>query len=122
MPNPPMNDWICPECGAVFRAKDTFHADGRRGKTCPAGHWSSVAAIRSHTKSVGTPQTEAEEVRKRLARMGLGERNDQLTVALRWMLDGYDRALASLPEKSIARGVVDGAFGKLPAMAREVLG
>lgn len=56
-----------------------------------------------------------------LRRMGVGERTEQLSVALQWMLAGYDKALAAYPQHSQARAILEGAFGPLPDLAREIL-
>ena len=45
----------------------------------------------------------------------------QLAIALRSLLDGYDRALATLPRTSIAHGIVEEAFGRTPALAATLL-
>jgi len=100
----------------------SYSSRGSAGKTCPAGHWTSIAMINKHLENLGKQPAAVSEVRKQLTNMGVGERTEQLSVALRWMLDGYDKAIATLPEGTMARGMVAGAFGRMPEMAREVLG
>lgn len=65
----------------------------------------------------GSRTTEAA-----LARQGIAERVDQLTVALQWMLECHKKAQQVMPEGSQARALLEGAFGKLPELAQSLVG
>lgn len=129
----PTRDYTCPDCGVVFRARGAWVA-GRHGKVCPNGHFYPVNHLVQFAKTgtlpgsrsrkspqVPKPISEAKTVAKALESRGLGERTSQLSCALRWMLEGYQKAIAAMPERSQGRQLVDGAFGQAPAMCRELL-
>lgn len=133
----PTRDYTCPVCKAVFRAPGTWRA-GRIGKVCPAGHFHTVNQLvcwekngrlsQLRQRKVAAPKqpdvkpiAAPKPVERALASMGVGERTSQLSVALRWMLEGYAKAISSMPEKSMARQLVEGAFGKTPIMAKDLL-
>ena len=63
--------------------------------------------------------------RKRVLRtireLGFQNEREALQLILISMLAGYDQAIATLPEKSMSRLMVVGAFGASPTLARQLL-
>lgn len=47
---------------------------------------------------------------------------DDLELALRAMIEGYERLLRVMPEGTTAHRLASGSFGKAPDVARRVLG
>lgn len=62
---------------------------------------------------------ERNSVLLRAREVGIAGDVEALQMALAAMLGGYDRLLATIPERSVA--VVAGAFGKSPEVARQIL-
>lgn len=63
--------------------------------------------------------------RKRAAREFLNRaprRVDDLELALRAMVEGYERLIRVMPEGTLAHRMAAGSFGKAPEVARQVLG
>ena len=56
-----------------------------------------------------------------LKTLGAPRSSDALQMALTTMLEGYEKAVATLPPGSVARTVVEGAFGRAPEISRKVL-
>lgn len=81
-----------------------------------------VAKVGRKQLPIDDPTVRHRVVNRRLASVDIGERTEQLTLALTWMLDGYDKAAATMPAGSQARALLDGAFGKTVQLARDVLG
>lgn len=86
-----------------------------RGQTDPSQGWQVVTGPGTGYRQPRLAPAES------LRRMGVGERTEQLAVALQWMLEGYRKAAAAMPEGSQSRAILDGAFGPLPGMADEIL-
>lgn len=64
----------------------------------------------------------AKELRERfLKTLGAPTSKDAMQMALQTMLEGYEKAVATLPPNSLAREMVAAAFGKAPEISRKVL-
>ena len=130
-PNP-KREFTCPECGVKFKSRNII-IYGKNGKECPNEHWHTISDLKHHERHGKLPDRRERQqgggrryirvnAQRKLSNLGVGERTDQLTVALQWMLGGYDKLVAQLPTGSQGRALVDGAFGKSPVLCREVLG
>ena len=95
---------ICPECGETILTP-SYMVKGSFLKTCSLGHTTDTKALRAERQARETAEIEA--------------RNESLELALTAMLEGYSRAVATMPP--LAAGLMAGAFGKAPEIALEVL-
>lgn len=129
----------CPDCAASYVSPVVIRG-GVRGKQCPGGHWYSTVHLLYHEKHGCLPKPRTikpkpapsaaaakrlpvqRAERLKFARIGLAERTDQLTLALRTLLTGHDRLMQALPPNSPVRGLAEGSFGRAPQLCREILG
>lgn len=129
----------CPDCAESYVSPLVIR-NGVRGKQCPNGHWYSTVHLIYHEKHGCLPKpriikpkpaaraaaTKRPPVQRadqlKFARIGLAERTDQLTLALRTLLTGHDRLMQALPPNSPVRGLAEGSFGRAPQLCREILG
>jgi len=108
----------CPTCGVGFTGSPRQrNGQGSWRKECPAGHWHTLHEL------ARTRNAEAQEARDSLMAktkaVGIRTDIDAMRLALAAMLGGYERLLATTPERS--RGVIDGAFGKSPEVCKQIL-
>lgn len=108
----------CPTCKVEFTgAMQRKNGQGSWKKVCPAGHWHTLNELARSRNS------ERQGLRaSMLAKTGsVGIRTDieAMRLALAAMLGGYERLLATTPERSWS--VIDGAFGKSPEVAKQIL-
>jgi hypothetical protein len=95
---------LCPECGVEILT-GSYRIKGQMRKTCPNGHTTAADKLRAERWLRTAPSIQA--------------RNESLELALTAMLEGYSRAVATMPP--MAAGLMAGAFGKAPDIALEVL-
>jgi len=108
----------CPTCRVEFIGSPQQRGgQGSWRKVCPAGHWHTLTAL------TRTRNAEAQEARESLMsktrEVGIRTDIDAMRLALAAMLGGYERLLATTPERS--RPVIAGAFGKSPEVCRQIL-
>ncbi len=126
----PTRQFACPVCQVKFAAPGSIQ-NGKSGKVCPAGHFSTLGALYAFEKSgkAPSPKLAPQEaapkepcppgIRKAAQALGMSSDRDRYQLAAVSLLAGYDRALATLPP--MARLMVEGAFGSAPAVARKIL-
>jgi hypothetical protein len=67
------------------------------------------------------PARSAAALKEVREEFGATTEEETLRACLLLMLEGYERAMATLPPGSAARGIVDGSFGQGPRIARGVM-
>ncbi len=121
---------ICPTCRVEFTASQVANPNPQRttkGKRCPGGHWHSLNALwnmrekvdREQNPMVKTPKKEKPPTLKAL---GFGGPHEAYQLAATYLLDGYDQAMKTAPEGTMARAIIDGAFKGRAEIARQILG
>jgi hypothetical protein len=105
---------ICPTCGVGFKAGQEGN-----GKRCPAGHWHPMADLR---KSAIKPKKQDQALRAMREEGIARDEHDATRIALASMIAGYDKSLETLPDGSLARRMVEGAFGNSIVIARSLMG
>lgn len=117
--------WVeetCPECQAVFVAEPELMPDSvAKGKRCPNGHWTPIYRLVKTRKKGQTKPADDTPLSRRLRAAGIVGETQAYQLMAQALLAGYDKAMETLPAGSMSRTLVEGAFGKVPALAREVL-
>lgn len=108
----------CPTCRVEFLGSPQQRGgQGSWRKVCPAGHWHTLNELSK------TRNSERQELRTALLaktkEVGIRTDIDAMRLALAAMLGGYERLLATVPERS--RPVIAGAFGKSPEVCKQIL-
>jgi len=108
----------CPTCGITFTGSPRQrNGQGSWKKECPAGHWHTLHEL-ARTRNADQ-QAARHVVMAKTKEVGIRTDIDAMRLALAAMLGGYERLLATTPERS--RPVIDGAFGKSPEVCRKIL-
>lgn len=108
----------CRTCGGEFSGTpQPRNGNGVWGKTCPEGHFNTLGEL-DKTRNANR-QASRHAVMSKVRTVGVASGEDALRLALAAMMGGYERLLATTPERS--RAVIDGAFGKSPAVAKQIL-
>lgn len=107
-----------PTCGVTFTGSPRQrNGQGSWKKECPAGHWHTLHEL-ARTRNADQ-QAARHVVMTKTKDVGIRTDIDAMRLALAAMLGGYERLLATTPERS--RPVIDGAFGKSPDVCRQIL-
>ena len=108
----------CPTCRVEFTGSPKQrNGQGSWRKECPAGHWHTLHEL-ARTRNADQ-QAARHVVMTKTKDVGIRTDIDAMRLALAAMLGGYERLLATTPERS--RPVIDGAFGKSPEVCRQIL-
>jgi len=108
----------CPTCGVTFTGSPRQrNGQGSWKKECPAGHWHSIHEL-ARTRNADQ-QAARHAVMARTKAVGISTDIDAMRLALAAMLGGYERLLATTPERS--RPVIAGALGKSPEVCKQIL-
>lgn len=108
----------CPTCGVTFTGSPRQrNGQGSWRKECPAGHWHTLHEL-ARTRNADQ-QAARHVVMAKTKEVGIRTDIDAMRLALAAMIGGYERLLATTPERS--RAVIEGAFGKSPALAKQIL-
>lgn len=108
----------CPTCGVTFTGSPRQrNGHGSWKKECPAGHWHTLHEL-ARTRNADQ-QAARHVVMTKTKDVGIRTDIDAMRLALAAMLGGYERLLATTPERS--RPVIAGAFGKSPEVCRQIL-
>lgn len=112
----PSKAYACPDCGVKFIAKNSEDNEGRRGKTCPQGHWNTTSRLHKFTMNgvIGKRGKPAADSHKPSS-------SAHLRVALRMMLESYELMERTIPKRTIAHGMATAPFKGVVGLAREVL-
>ncbi len=110
---------ICPTCNTTFTASPnpSRNSNTVRYKTCPNGHTHSTNQLTAYRKKM----SDTADIKSRLFAVGIRNDTESLRLALVWMLDGHDKAMAVLPDGSQAKALVAGAFGQTVELARKMV-
>ena len=109
---------MCPTCGVTFTGSPRKrNGQGSLKKECPAGHWHTLHEL-ARTRNADQ-QAARHVVMTKTKDVGIRTDIDAMRLALAAMLGGYERLLATTPERS--RPVIAGAFGKSPEVCRQIL-
>jgi hypothetical protein len=108
----------CPTCGVTFTGSPRQrNGQGSWKKECPAGHWHTLHEL-ARTRNADQ-QAARHVVMAKTKEVGIRTDIDAMRLALASMLGGYERLLATTPERS--RPVIAGAFGKSPEVCKQIL-
>ena len=108
----------CPTCGITFTGSPRQrNGQGSWKKECPAGHWHTLHEL-ARTRNADQ-QAARHVVMTKTKDVGIRTDIDAMRLALAAMLGGYERLLATTPERS--RPAIAGAFGKSPEVCRQIL-
>lgn len=108
----------CPTCRVEFiGSPQQRNGQGSWRKVCPAGHWHTLNEL-SRTRNAER-QDVRDDLLARTGSVGIKTDIEAMRLALAAMLGGYERLLATTPERS--RPVIAGAFGKSPEVAKQIL-
>jgi hypothetical protein len=108
----------CPTCGITFTGSPwQRNGQGSWKKECPAGHWHTLHEL-ARTRNADQ-QAARHVVMAKTKEVGIRTDIDAMRLALAAMLGGYERLLATTPERS--RPVIAGAFGKSPEVCKQIL-
>ena len=108
----------CPTCRVEFTGSPKQrNGQGSWRKECPAGHWHTFTEL-ARTRNAERQATR-NAVMSMTKEVGIRTDIDAMRLALAAMLGGYERLLATVPERS--RPVIAGAFGKSPEVCKQIL-
>ena len=108
----------CPTCRVEFIGSPQLrNGQGSWRKACPAGHWHTLNEL-SRTRNAAS-QGVRDDLLARTGSVGIKTDIEAMRLALAAMLGGYQRLLATTPERS--RAVIEGAFGKSAEVAKQIL-
>lgn len=108
----------CPTCGVCFTGSPQQRdGQGSWKKVCPEGHWHTLHEL-ARTRNADKQEMRSAVMAK-TRNVGIRTDIDAMRLALGAMLGGYERLLATTPEKS--RPVIAGAFGKSAEIAKQIL-
>lgn len=108
----------CPTCRVEFiGSPQQRNGQGSWRKVCPAGHWHTLHEL-ARTRNADQ-QAARHVVMAKTKEVGIRTDIDAMRLALAAMLGGYERLLATTPERS--RPVIAGAFGKSPEVCKQIL-
>lgn len=119
---------ICPTCRAEFTGPQVANSPWKtKGKRCPAGHWHTLNALWNMRQKIDrekNPMTPPAKKEKppTLRSLGFGGPQEAYQLAATYLLDGYDQAMKTAPEGTMARAIIDGAFKGRAEIARQILG
>lgn len=112
---------VCPDCGHHWQQVAVV-IHGRSTKTCPecGAEWRPHVLLAHRRKLAATAAGNGAALAK-FRRLGMANECEALQAGLASMIAGYDQALATLPAGSLARRLVEGAFGSAPGIARTLI-
>lgn len=123
MPKGRKKAWVCPECRAQFSAPNTPDPKNSAkgpGKLCSCGHWTPIWRLYRYKDRPYEGETR-NGVLEKMRHFGLFGEIESLQVTIQALLGSYESALQSLPEGSMARGILEGSFKNTVIMAKRVL-
>lgn len=119
---------VCATCRTEFVASPTMNPpNATRGKRCPNGHWHSLNSLLNMREKVERERNPLKLKPKKLRpetlrSLGFGGPHEAYQLAATYLLDGYDQAMKTAPEGTMARAIIDGAFKGRAEIARQILG
>lgn len=128
--NAPYVKEICPTCRVEFVGPQVSNPNPQhttKGKRCPAGHWHSLTALWNVRQKIDREKHPMPPPVKKgkpptLRSLGFGGPHEAYQLAATYLLDGYDQAMKTAPEGTMARAIIDGAFKGRAEIARQILG
>jgi hypothetical protein len=125
MTKPLTKVWTCPTCSTRFKAGGTRHI-GKSGRTCPNGHFHSFHEIKRHEQGKPIRQdgykasADSDRPVATLRPKRAHGRNDAQALAFLW-LGAIDGLLAQMPERSLARAMIEGATAQAYRVSKKVI-
>ena len=118
---------VCPTCRVEYTVGHSRNPPNLTpGKRCPNGHWHSLNSLLAMRKKIERENNPLKPKLikpkpKTLKSLGFGGPLEAYQLAATYLLDGYDQALKTTPEGTMARAIIEGAFKGRAEQARQIL-